>query len=151
MGEHSKGRHTYRRGSEAAARRVIALLNGEPVFEPPPQPQWHARPGIIKLHVSNLNYDVTEADVRELFARCGDIAECHLENKVVGWSRMRSEAYTACPVCGRRYPVDQRDCVTCRFTQSHVGSRVELWDVRPGAHGLVWTPPRWFGRNHGKT
>jgi RNA recognition motif-containing protein len=78
MGSHNSGGRRHPHVDWNKERRIIALLNKEPVFEAPPEPQWRVRPGIIKLHVSNLSYDVTEADVRELFARCGEIAECHL-------------------------------------------------------------------------
>lgn len=57
-------------------------------------------------------------------------------------------AHMACPRCGRRYPSGFETCEICRLTQSHMGSRVELWTVSPGKHGNIWTPPRWFSRAH---
>jgi hypothetical protein len=65
-------------GAEAAARRVIALLNGEPILAQPPEPAWNIRPGEKKYHIRNLNYDCTETDLRELFAPLGHIVELHL-------------------------------------------------------------------------
>ncbi|MFZ1122883.1 MAG: hypothetical protein WB677_27530 [Xanthobacteraceae bacterium] len=75
---HNHGGKSKRQGDPEAARKVIAFLEGKPILEPPPAPEWVARRGEVKLHVSNLSYDVAEQDVRELFSRCGEIAECHL-------------------------------------------------------------------------
>lgn len=75
---HNRGGRQHPRVDEAKERRILALLDGKPVFEPPPEPEWRARPDEVKLHCSNLSYDVGEDDLRELFSRVGEILELHL-------------------------------------------------------------------------
>ena len=67
---HNRGGRQHPRVDEAKERRILALLDGKPVFEPPPEPEWRARPDEVKLHCSNLSYDVGEDGLRELFSRC---------------------------------------------------------------------------------
>ena len=64
------------------------MLDGKPILEPEPEPEWRAQPDEVKLHVSNLDYSVVEADVRELFSRCGEVADCHLFMDTLDGRRM---------------------------------------------------------------
>ena len=96
MGEHNSGgkRHLY--PDEAKGRRIWALLDGKEIREPGPAIQIiranpfrdQGKPGVTKLHVRNLSYDVDDDDLRELFADCGSVLEAHLfRDSITGRSR----------------------------------------------------------------
>ena len=78
MGTHNRGGRQHPRVDEGKERRILALLDGKEILAPSPPTAWQPRPGQVKLHISNLSYDVVEDDLRDLFAPCGDIIECHL-------------------------------------------------------------------------
>lgn len=88
MGSHNAGGRRHPRVDETKRRRIVALLNGSPILEPEPSPVWRAQPDEVKLHVSNLDYSVVEADVRELFSRCGEVTHCHLFMDTLDGRRM---------------------------------------------------------------
>lgn len=74
MGEHSKGRHTYRRGSEAAAARVLDLIDGR-APEQDEERRRNKHPGSTKLSVRGLPYEVDSRDLREIFAEVADVCD----------------------------------------------------------------------------
>lgn len=79
MGEHNSGgkRHLY--PDEAKGRRILALLDGEPVLGPGPDfVAQSSRQGERKFHIGNLSYDATEADLRTLFESIGRVIEVHI-------------------------------------------------------------------------
>jgi hypothetical protein len=77
-------------GADAAARRVVASLDGADVLAPGPEfvPRSF-RPGEIKYHIANVPYATSEFDLREFFAaRVGPVTECHIfRDNVSGESR----------------------------------------------------------------
>jgi hypothetical protein len=67
------------RRDDAAARRVLALLDGQEILRPGPEfVAQSSRQGERKFHIGNLSYDATEPDLRELFKSLGTIIELHL-------------------------------------------------------------------------
>lgn len=87
MGSHNAGGRRHPRSDEAKERRILALLDGQPVLGPEPDPQWRTRPDEVKLHVSNLSYDADENDLRELFRDCGWVSLHLFRDSFSGKSR----------------------------------------------------------------
>ena len=66
-------------GSAAAARKVVAILDGQEILSPGPEfVAQSSRQGEQKYHVGNLSYSATESDLRELFESIGRVVECPL-------------------------------------------------------------------------
>jgi hypothetical protein len=106
-------------GAEAETRRVLALLDGEPILAPPPPPVWNARQGERKFHVSNLSYDCTEDDLRSIFTPLGRIVELHVFR----------DAYTSKSrgfACLRLVGADARTLHNHMFMGREL--RIDLWD-----------------------
>lgn len=57
---------------------MLALIEGQPILEAPPPPVWRECQGETKYHISNISYDASEAELRELLAPFGTIVEVHL-------------------------------------------------------------------------
>lgn len=88
MGTRNHGGKSKRCGDPEAARRVIAMLDGEPVLEPEPFVPRSRRDGDGKYHVSGLEWETTEADLREFLAPFVRIVELHVfKDSFTGRSR----------------------------------------------------------------
>ena len=120
---HNRGGRQHPHTDDGKQCRIFALLNGEPIPEPPPPPVWRTRLGETKLHISNLDYSVCDDDLRELFADCGEIVECHVFKDAFSG---RSRGFAAVRVIGQ----DAAEKVLAKHGWIWAGRnlRVKLWE-----------------------
>jgi RNA recognition motif-containing protein len=119
VGEHNSGGKRHPRSDPTKERRILALLDGEPVLGPGPKfVAQSSRQGERKFHVGNVAYSATESDLRESFESIGPVVECHLfKDSFDG----RSRGFAVLRICGNAFELDG-----VRFMGREL--RVDDWD-----------------------